>query len=738
MKISLEWLRQYLPGPLDPQAAADALTNGGLPVEVIEQHGDDTVLDVEVTSNRGDCLSHVGVARELAALLGREFNDIGPASAEIASPASDVTSVRIDAPELCPHYTARVLRNVRIQPSPDWMARRLEAVGLRPINNVVDVTNYVMFETGQPLHAFDFDRLEGRRIVVRRAAAGERLVSIDGRERSLDPGMLVIADATRPVALAGVMGGRDSEVSDTTVNVLLESARFDPLSVRKTARLLAMRSDSSYRFERGIDPALPARASLRAAQLLLETAGGQLLSGVVSVGTAGFTPKRLALRLARLEQVLGVAFPPDAVLDALRRLGLAPVLQGDRVETTIPSHRLDLNLEIDLIEEVARVVGYDKVPVTGGITIRLTPPDPDTETIDLVRSTLVAAGYFEAITFSFVSDALAADFSPPAHTVTLGNHAGATGAPQGSATPGAPGSAAQSPSPAPLPLPRADASVRKADAYLRPSILPGLLEAVRRNETVGTPDARLFEIGSTFRLRPDIPAPAAKTSTAATSSAAAPDTTGPNPVGPVDERRKLGFVGSPDLREVRGVVETLLRRLDPDRPVRVVPADAGDASNRAAPGFAPAASGRIEWGGQPVGHLGKVARPVAEKLGLRDLPAAAELELAPLLAGARHVKQLHALPKFPAVRRDLTLDVPESTRYERIESLVRELKPAFLEGLEYVTTYRGKPLEKGQKSVTLALVFRAPDATLTSEQVEAPYQQIVAAAKDRLGARLRG
>lgn len=677
MKISLEWLAQYLPGPLDAQAAADALTNGGLPVELIERHGDDSVIDVEVTSNRGDCLSHLGVARELAALLGRAAIKpaAGPLRESTVAVASSVTSVRIEAPDLCPHYTARVLRGVRIGPSPAWMARRLEVVGLRSINNVVDVTNYVMFELGQPLHAFDLDRLEGRQIVVRRAAAGEKLVSIDGHERTLGPDMLVIADAARPVALAGVMGGRDSEVSGKTVNVLLESARFDPLAVRKAARALAMRSDSSYRFERGIDPTLPERASLRAAQLILETAGGELLAGLASAGEPGYAPKQLTLRLPRLKQVLGVELPVDAVMDSLSRLGLSPVLQGDRVETTIPSHRLDLNIEVDLVEEVARVVGYDKIPVRDEIAIRLTPLDPDLDAIETIRSTLVGAGYFEAITFSFVSDLLVPEFVE-------------------AAAPGASG---------PLPLPRADAAVRKADAHLRPSILPGLLEAVRRNETVGTSDARLFEIGSTFGAAPD---------------------------GSVDERRKLGLVGTPDLRAVRGAVEALLRRLDPDRPVTVVPDPR--------PGFGPRASGRIEWDGEPVGFLGKVARGVADKLSLRDLPAAAELDLAPLLAGAKHVKQLHPLPRFPAVRRDLTLDVAESTRFERIESLVRELKPAFLEGLEYVTTYRGKPLEKGQKSVTVALVFRSPDATLTSEQVEAPYQQIVAAAKERLGAMLRG
>ncbi len=267
MKTSLHWLADFLPGPLDAQTAADALTHGGLPVEQFHSHLDDTIIDVEVTSNRGDCLSHVGIARELSALLNRPFRDVAPLapkSQASATPAELVISVHIEATELCPHYTAQIVRGVKVGPSPDWMIRRLEAIGVRPVNNVVDVTNYVLFEMGQPLHAFDLDTLIGQTVNVRRAKKGEKLISIDGRERELADGMLVIADATRPVALAGVMGGKETEVTAKTVNILLESARFDPLSIRKTARALAMGSDSSYRFERGLDPRLAVRASRRA------------------------------------------------------------------------------------------------------------------------------------------------------------------------------------------------------------------------------------------------------------------------------------------------------------------------------------------------------------------------------------------------------------------------------------------------------------------------------------------
>jgi phenylalanyl-tRNA synthetase beta chain len=429
-----------------------------------------------------------------------------------------------------------------------------------------------------------------------------------------------------------------------------------------------MKSDSSYRFERGIDPLLPNRARIRAAELIAQTAGGEILAGAAAAGGTGYAPKFLTLRLERLNKLLGVTFEPRDVVAAFVRLRMSPKLNGGMIEVAVPSYRLDLNIETDLIEEAARLIGYDKVPVRDEIAIRLTPPDPAADAIETMRSVLVSGGYFEAVTFGWVSDSLAPDFTPPE---AIG-------------------------------LPRAQAVTRKADASLRPSILPGLLESLRRNENFGTTDARLFEIGSTFILA-----------------------TGGN----VDERRRVGLVGSADLREVRGVVELLLNRLDPNRDIRVIP--------DARPGFARAASGRIEWAGQIVGYLGKIDRAVAEKLGLREIPAAGELELLPLVEGALRIPQQKVMPTYPSVRRDLSLVVSESTRFEKIELLIRSLKPELMEDLEYVTTYRGKPLEKGQKSVTVTLVFRSASGTLTGEQVDATVQRVVEAARAELGATLR-
>ncbi len=668
MKISLQWLNDYLPGPLDAAAIAEAHTHGGLPVEVIDRVGDDTVIDVEVTSNRGDCLSHLGVAKELSALLNRPFKVPDARPAEARRPASGVVGVSIESLALCPHYVARVITGVKIGASPAWMVKRLEAIGLRSINNVVDITNYVMFEMGQPLHAFDLAKIGGGKIIVRPARENEKITSLDGHERKLTPGMLVIADASKPVALAGVMGGQDSEVSAGTTSILLESARFDPLSIRKTARSLAMKSDSSYRFERGIDPTLPERASQRAAELILQLAGGELLAGSVVAGASGYSPKKLSLRMAKIKSVLGVEISKADAMAALKRDHLNPVDAGQTIDVTIPSNRLDLNIEVDLVEEVARVLGYDIIPVRDEISIRLSPPDPKLAAMEVVRSTLVAAGFFESWTATFVTDSLAGDFLP----------AGAKG------------------------LPRVDPIVRKADGQLRPSILPGMLEAVRRNENAGTSGARLFETGGAFWL---------------------------DAAGKVVESSRVALVGSAGLRELRGAVETLLAKLDAKRQVKIVPAPAA--------GFDAGASGRIEWAGQPVGTIGKIDRKVIDKLSLKESPAAAELDLAALIAAAQLVPQQSPLPRYPSVRRDLSLVVADTVRYEAIDTVVREIKPANLEEIEYVTTYRGKPLEKGSKSVTITLVFRSPTGTLTSEQVEGAVASVVSAAKEKVGATLR-
>ena len=667
MKTSCDWLSDFLPTRPDPASAGEALTMAGYPVEEVERVDGDDVMEVEITSNRPDLLCHVGVARELAAVRDLVFHQKESRPPESAEPAADATSVKIEATDLCPHYTARLIRGVKIGPSPQWMQTRLTAVGLRPINNVVDVTNYVLFETGQPLHAFDFDKLAGGRIVVRTAAEGETLKTLDGQDRAVTPDTLCICDAQKPVALAGVMGGLDSEVTAATTNILLESARFDPISVRNTSRRLKLFSDAAHRFERGLDPTLAVSAGRRAAQLILETAGGTLLNGYAEAGGDGWTPRTLHLRFAALQRLLGVDLPHEQVVEALLRLHLNPVRNRDGVTINVPPHRQDLNLEVDLIEEVARVVGYDQIPTREAITVTVQPADPAIEAKNVARAALAAGGYFEAVTFSFVSDGLRDDFLPKGCT-----------------------------------LRRVDPATRKADGHLRPSLLPGLCESLRYNETVGNGDVRLFETGSAFYRDAD---------------------------GSPVESFRLAFAGGHDYAETRGMMEVVLNKLDADRPIRVEPAERS--------GYGDGACGRVIWGGAAIGFVGTLARGISEKLDLRDLPAVCELDLDALIDGYKPVPSVRPLSRSPAARRDVSLVVAEDVRYDQLAGLTGYLGLPDLEAVEHAATYRGKPLAAGQKSVTLTLVFRREGSTVSREEADAATDRLGELASQRFGATVR-
>ncbi len=500
MNCSYLWLRELVETDLPPGEVAAALTRVGLNVE--EQTfrgGADVCFDVEVTSNRPDCLGHLGVARELAAALRTRLTFPPVVLEEGDEAARDATAVQLDEPDLCPLYTARILRGVKVGRSSDWMLARLEAIGIRPVNNIVDVTNYVMMECGQPLHAFDFARLAEGRIVVRRARPGERFVAIDHSEHTLTPERLVIADASRAVALAGVMGGAETEISEATTDVLLEAAVFDPLSIRTTARTLSMMSDSSYRFERRVDSHMSDWASRRAAQLMGQVAGGTVARGVVVAG-APLTPVgEVTLRFARVPTLLGMDVPADACVGILERLGCEPTRRdADAVTVRVPTWRQDLTREADLVEEVARHTGYDAIPVRDETRVVLAPPTRRQEVQAATTDVLMAAGYHEAVTFSFTTGEKA---------VRLAS-AKADGEPL---------------------------RVRGEALVLRQSVLPGLLDSLRVNRRAGTPDATLFEIADRYVPRAGEALPR--------------------------EDTMLALAGPDDFLGAKGTVEALLGRL---------------------------------------------------------------------------------------------------------------------------------------------------------------------------------
>src|SRR3989339_2094669 len=371
MKISYNWLKEYVNFYLSPQELADKLTNAGLVVADIHSVENDFCLDVEVTSNRPDCLGVIGIAREVAAMVGASVQLPETNYINTNIDVSKLISIAVEEPILCPHYTARIVRHITVKPSPDWMQKRLMCIALRPVNNIVDITNYVMMETGQPLHAFDLDKLSDQKIMVRKAKSGEEIVAINGARRALFHDMLVIADGKRPVAIAGIMGGKDTEVSESTRHILLECAQFEPRQVRRTSKATGIASDSSYRFERAVDPEGVELASKRAVKLIKDFADGEVAPGVIDIRSGKYEKKRITLRIERLNKVLGLEIKRTIASDILKRLQFNILNEVDTfIDVEVPSYRGDIYREIDLIEEVARIYGYNNIPTKTSISVR--------------------------------------------------------------------------------------------------------------------------------------------------------------------------------------------------------------------------------------------------------------------------------------------------------------------------------------------------------------------------------
>jgi phenylalanyl-tRNA synthetase beta chain len=513
MKVSSKWLNDYVKVEKPAEEIAEILSNLGFPTEGIEKLDGDTVIDLEVTSNRGDCLGHIGIARELAAAINAELKLPDVNLEQSQKNTADLVGVEISNPELCGRYTARVIEGVKIGPSPKWMVQRLEAVGLRSVNNVVDATNYAMMETGQPPHAFDYDKINSRKIIVRKAMTGETLVSIDGTRCQLTENMLIIADPKGPVAIAGVMGGLNTEVTDSTTRILLEEAHFDPVSVRTTSRQLALPSEAAYRFERIVDIENIDWASKRTSQLIVQTAGGKIANGSVDVYPKKSAKKEVVLRLERLRKLLGIDVPADDVMRILSALKFQPKKQAQTITCTIPSWRNDVYREADLIEEVARVYGYGKIPAGNKISIEVTPADNRQKITTLIRSYLNGCGLFEAVTVSFTDNATAALFG----SVSTDSHLSVS------------------------------ETLRPGPNLLRQTLVGSLLDVLKTNLNVKNRPCRLYEIADTF-------IPQGKNSLP-------------------DEKTKLAVVYDGSFRELKGVIEGLLQTLNRNAKVNFAPAD---------------------------------------------------------------------------------------------------------------------------------------------------------------------
>jgi phenylalanyl-tRNA synthetase beta chain len=673
MLVSWDWLQQYVRLDMSVEDLTHRLTMSGLNLEEFHRFGDDTVIDLEVTSNRPDCLGHLGVAREIAVLHNRELNVPVAAPKTVGMSASRAVSVQVECSDLCPQYHAFLVRNVKVGPSPQWMQQRLQAVGIACINNVVDITNYVLLECAQPLHAFDYDKLRGKQIVVRRARAGETIKAINQREYALSPEMCVIADGQRAVALAGVMGGWDTEISDRTTNVLIEAAAFAPLSVRNTARKLDLHSPSSYRFERALDTNGPLWAGRRCCELILELAGGELLDGAVSVGMPVAAAEPIGLRFARFRKVLGIDIPGETAVRILQQLGLTLVGQptAEQAVFTAPSFRRDLTREIDLVEEVARVYGYDKLPGDVAVPLCTSAKTLRERVTDRIGETLTALGCFEAMTVSFTNDAERRLFQPRGD----------------------------------LPPLAVEHSSRKQDNLLRQSLVPSLLVSRRANERHGNFGAQLFEIAKVY-LQADPALPERAT-----------------------EPWVLGLVTGRSFHELKGMLDEVARRVAPQAEVTV--------RESVLPQFTPGRGAEVLLNGQPWGWMGELARSVSDAADLRDTVCVAELDLETLEAQADFVPRVQRLPEFPSIVRDLNFVLDEAVAWATLESTARQSAGPLLESVAFSGQYRGKQIGEQKKSYLMTLTFRAADRTLTGEEIDTAQQAVVAAVQQTHAAQLR-
>jgi len=655
----------------------------------------DTLIEVDLTPNRPDCTSVIGIAREIAGFTNQKLRQPVKNDLPELTGKGVPFSVEVIDPGDCPRYAARLLRNVTIGPSPWWLRKRLLSVGLRPINNVVDITNLVMLEYGQPLHAFDFNRLGGARIVVRRARADEYIVTLDGEKRQLDQEMLLICDADKPVAVAGVMGGENSEVTDSTRDILLESACFNPLSIRRTARQLNLGTEASYRFERGVDPEVSPRAMERAAQLLVEVAGAEIVENGYDCVAGIKPPETIKLRISRTNDLLGLELDALEVSRFLESIELKVIgLDEDTLLVTPPSFRIDLEREIDLIEEVARLQGYNEIPTSMPIVPMSFPEQQQgLELRKKLASMLVSQGFFEAINYSFVDenyfDRLQVQSNDPVrNAVTLLN------------------------------------PLSEDQKIMRTMMLPGLLHNISRNTNRQSNDIRLFEIGKVFHPVVDESLPLENIRVAGVIS------------GRRHPAASLMHFGSVpvDIYDCKGIVEAILQGVRMAKVARLESKNESDA----VPSYIQPDSYIVCLAADRfLGYFGKINTDVLKSFGVKqdvfffdlDLDLIAELDPEP--------KSFKALPKFPSVNWDIALIVPETVAAGELLTAIYNADEALVEAAEIFDVYRGDAIDAGHKSVAISLAYRSVEQTLDDKTVNKVHQRLIAMLEERFHGKLR-
>jgi phenylalanyl-tRNA synthetase beta chain len=698
MKAVYNWLKDFVDVTAPPQELASRLALSGTNIAGIENGPHGAVIDAEVGSNRPDCLGHVGIAREVAAIYKLLLKPVSPKPKESAARASDAVKVEIQSPELCGRFTARVIRNVKIQPSPKWLKDRLEASGVASISNVVDISNYVMLELGHPLHTFDYDKVRDRKIFVRAAKLKEKMRTLDGIERECDPGICMISDGdgSRAIGIGGIMGGAETEISFSTKNVLIECAWFDPVAVRRAARFLKLHTEASTRFGRGADPEMAELASRRCAELILELAGGELLAGVVDAYPGKSAPKKIQVTRKELLRIMGADVPDKQIEASLAALGFAPIrvdqnrgAEGSLLaawECTQPSWRAEVEREIDLIEEIARIYGLDKFPPRLPAARQGAARLPHHEAETRLRERLIGLGYREIVTIPHVAEERDALFRP----------AGV--------------------SPARLANPLSEeASVLKSTGIVT------MAAALEWNLNHGQRNARLFEIGRHYRLQGTESVETAVLTLGATGEA--------REKGLYDSAREFSFA------DLKGDLDAL-GQLASSSP------HCGFIWQEGGPDWMHAAKrGKMQLGASTdIGMAGQLARRLADRLKLRQDIFLAELELEPLyttMEAAKAARRYEPLPRFPAVERDFSLLLADGITFAQISESIRSLNIPEITGIEAVDLFRGKNVPAGKYSLLVRVTFQSRESTLTEGQINHFVGKIISILEHRHSAQLR-
>ncbi len=684
MKISYNWLKELVDLDLSPRELATRMTMAGNAVDAIEEHHGDSILEFELTSNRPDCLSHLGIAREASAILDKPLSKTNQAAGNVAATKTrEITSVEVLAQDLCPRYTARVIRGVTVGVSPEWLVERLEALGQRSVNNVADITNYVMLELGQPLHAFDLDQLSGKKIIVRRAHDKEKITLLDNEERELNSNVVVICDAEKPVAIGGIKGGLYSGISESTTNVLLEAAYFNPVSIRQTAKNLAVNTEASYRFERGADIEIADAASLRAANLIAELCGGEILSEIIDVRTEVQVRQPIILRPSRYLSKTGLSLDLAQATKILTALGFEVTTSENSLTAIPPSWRHDMAIEEDLIEEVIRVIGYDQLitslPGGSGAGAYLEGDDGRRA----VRQTLTALGFHEAINFSFVNAEADAGLTTVSEAERL----------------------------------KLTNPIDSTQAEMRTTLLGGLLASLANNLNHGTRNVKLFELGKCF---------------ANSASGERPIETEKLALALTGMRNETDWQAAAtrlDFYDLKGAVEALLVSLHLPN-ISFQPATDVHYLH-------PGRAAVISCGDTVIGHLGQLHPTLVSRYKFKQAVLLAELNFGLLMELKAVESRYQPLPRFPIVVRDLAMLIDRQVSWKQIETTILELSLPQLEQIRMFDLYAGKELPEGKHSLALSLRYRALDRTLTEAEINGMHEQVVTALRSQFGAELR-